>query len=371
MALCTEEELRFCEALYRERVSHPMAQWQKSYQLLPTDDGMAALRQELSYAFWNDWRARCFPDEATIRALQKRMLKRRQSKRMLTLRDMGFDPVTGEIRVRRRIFYKTYRLLRGKREAWEKQQCGRDFLLRGMHYRICHRLPYVTKGTCSVATAERLSQVCAKILRYMQVHRKKPSRDGFSLANVVVEGGAFSCREKGILGSVHWSDFFDDDVALGYEFFATLRQVFRSAFRDCGWFPFLNAHIRSPEHDNWEYLSDRLLPGTCITNVRLIVQPSEYHAHCDDRHFGVGLLCVPEDFCGGELMVSNPEFDVVQPIPLKKRDVIAGCCFQSRHYHQPVFGKTPHLSILSYFDSRLGSKRYIRQDPVRFRANVL
>jgi hypothetical protein len=78
------------------------------------------------------------------------------------------------------------------------------------------------------------------------------------------------------------------------------------------------------------------MPDTCITHVWITIEMVAYNPHVDDRNFGVGLLSVPENYNGGELVISNPDFDVIHPIYLKKGNVLAGLCFQSHHYNQPV-----------------------------------
>jgi hypothetical protein len=189
-----------------------------------------------------------------------------------------------------------------------------------IHRSICHRLPFVTNGICSVTAGVRLLTVCGKLMDHIIAKRLNPKMDrkhnGFSLANTVVDGGT-----KGCSGTVHWSNFFDEDLALGNEFFEVLQDVIVSAFQDCEWFQFINHFLRT--HEN-PFLSDRLMNRAPVTNVWLTIKTAEYNIHEDDRNAFIGFLCVPDNYKGGELVISDPDFNVGQPIHIKKCDVIAG-----------------------------------------------
>lgn len=59
-------------------------------------------------------------------------------------------------------------------------------------------------------------------------------------------------------------------------------------------------------------------------------------------------------------MISDPDFNVAQPIHIKKCDVIARQCFCIIHFNLPMKERRYCMSIASNIDFRLGNKKYIR-----------
>jgi hypothetical protein len=153
---------------------------------------------------------------------------------------------------------------------------------------------------CSQEAGDALFQWHTDILEHIDRYQKKAKQGGFPLLNTCVDGGKHCCKEEGIFGSVHWSSFLREDVALQERAMRVFQDVILSAFGNCAWYRDLMSYLQSRE-----LLSNRLIPGLPITSGWLTIgcRPNEYHRNA--RNFGVGLRVVPRFYSGGEFTCSS------------------------------------------------------------------
>ena len=341
------------EKNYYKVVTSSVRTWKKKKKLLPHDNRIIKLRNHFSSFFWAWVRSRII-NEDFVQELMKIMAKRRKLNDHKIYRKMGFDKY-GKL-----ITYDSYYEEEPLMYETELNPTGIALDVHIIHRNLCCHIPFFTIAQCSKSVGDRMFDLHQDILDHIAEKKLKPKKDkahkGFSLLNTCVSGGDFACDAEGISGSVHWSNFFLDNIDLRNKAIRIFQEMILTAFGDCLWFQNLVAYFHC--HDN-PHLSDRLIPCLPISHGWLSKGGRAKKFHVDSRNIGVCFLFVPRTYTGGELVVTDPSFEYCRTIHLEQYDVIAGHGFRSNHYNLPCTDELERNSYAFYLDYRVAHSGYI------------
>jgi len=362
MPLLNEAIIIKYEEEYEKDVGIKVEKFQNKKKLPSMHRDVIELRELLAGKFWTA--KKLVLKDSVIMELQTCLQRRRREKTVEIWIEMGFDK-RGKVKNRSYYYNPNPLFAKGEREDPRKKNNVCEFAW-VIHREVAKWLPYFTREVCAFEAQSRMNALFPRILDYIKREKKNARFDrkhnGFPLENTVVGGSKNSNREEGVSGFVHWSSFFDKDIQLEKEFFCALKDMVTTAFQHCQWFQFLNHFLRN--HKNGCF-ADRLIPGTPFTHVWLTMLTREFNVHVDERNLFVGILCVPESYEGGNLVVSDPNFRAFRHVHLERGDLIAGRCFQALHCNLKVKKGIERKSLAMYFDYRIACERFKRVKPVR------